>query len=48
MVAQKFPEAPAPVISVKTAALRTHGESIEDLLRHLHETTQPTAQTDVA
>jgi diguanylate cyclase (GGDEF)-like protein len=35
MVTQRFPEAPAPVISVRTVALRTHGESIEDLLRLL-------------
>jgi diguanylate cyclase (GGDEF)-like protein len=35
MIAQRFPEAPAPAISVWIAALPEHGETMEALLHHL-------------
>ena len=35
MIGQRFPEAPAPVISVRIAALPEHGESMETLIQHL-------------
>lgn len=37
MVSQRFPEAPAPVISVRIAALPEHGESLDALIHHLEE-----------
>jgi len=37
MVAQRFPEAPAPVISVRIAALPEHGESLDALIHHLED-----------
>jgi len=42
MIAQRFPEAPSPNVSVRTVALHAHGEGVEDLLRRLED-----AQSDV-